>query len=78
MVGYFFRNSIFNLPYLKYSGILHVLTQSFQYKQLKNDDDRRRHFNLSYVFVMSEVWVHLYVSYSQSLGSTKNFSSCNI
>ena len=64
MVVYFFRNCIFNLSYLKYSGILHVLTQSFQSKQLNNNEDRRRHFNLSYVFATSEVWVHLYVSYS--------------
>ena len=50
------------------------LTQSFQSKQLKNDDHLGRHLELWYVFAMSEVRVHSYVSYSQPLESTKNFS----
>ena len=39
----------------------------------KNDDCERR-FELSYVFVISKVRMHSYVSYSQSLESIKNFS----
>jgi len=34
---------------------------SISIKTTKNDDDRRRHFELSYVFAMSEVRLHLYV-----------------
>ena len=37
------------------------------------NNDRGRHFELAYTFAMSEVRVHSYVSYSQSLESTKNF-----
>jgi len=40
-------------------------------KTTENDDDRGHHFELSFVFAMSEVHVHSYVSYSQL---TKNFS----
>jgi len=41
--------------------------------KLNQNKDRSRHFEFSYVFAMSEVRVHSYVSYSQSLESTKNF-----
>jgi len=43
-------------------------------KTTENDDDRGRHFQLSYVLAMSEVRVHSYVSYCQPLESTMNFS----
>jgi len=37
------------------------------------ENNRGRHFKLSYVFTMSEVCVHLYVCHFSSLEWTKNF-----
>ena len=45
----------------------------FSHKHFNQNNDRGCHFELSYVLAMSEVRVHSYVSYSQSLESTKNF-----
>jgi len=59
---------MFNLSYLMYLDILYVLTHHFN-----QNNDRRRHFELSYVFAMSEVRVHSYASYIQSLESIKKF-----
>jgi len=39
----------------------------------ENNDDGGRHFELAYVFAMSEVRLHSFVSYSQPLESTKRF-----
>ena len=44
----------------------------FKHNHFNQNNDRGRHFELSYVFAMSKVHVHSYVSYSQSLESTKN------
>jgi len=41
------------------------------------NNDRGRHFELSYVFATSEVRVHSYVSYFQSLELTRMFA-CNV
>ena len=46
----------------------------FSHKHFNQNNDRGRHFELSYVLAMSEVRVHSYVSYCQPLESTMNFS----
>ena len=56
------RNS--NLSYSMYLDTLHF----------NQNNNRGCHFESSYVFAMLEVGVHSYLSYSQSLESTKNFS----
>ena len=45
----------------------------FRHDHFNENNDRERHIELSYVFAMTEVRVHSYVSYSQSLELTKNF-----
>jgi len=45
----------------------------FKHNHINQNNERGRHFELSYVFATSEVHVHSYVSYSQSLESTKNY-----
>jgi len=44
-----------------------------RHNHFNQKNDRGRHFELSYVFAMSNVRVHSYWSYSQSLESTNNF-----
>jgi len=46
---------------VKYIWTYNMFMTSISIKTTKNDDDRRRHFELSYVFAMSEVRLHLYV-----------------
>ena len=45
----------------------------FRRDHFNQNNDREHHIELSYVFAMTEVRVHSYVSYSQSLELTKNF-----
>ena len=44
-----------------------------KHNHFNQNNDRGRHFELSYVFATSKVRVHSHVRFSQSLESTKNF-----